>query len=360
MIDEAIRRRASDIHLQPKENQAEILFRIDGYLNVWKCTTSEQLKAMITRLKFIGDMDIGETRIPQDGAVYHTFFQDRLHLRLSTMPSVFGEKLVIRIFPLQQERLTLAHLGLTPRQYQLLQRMIRLPHGLLLITGPTGSGKTTTLYKILEALAEQKGKNICSLEDPVEMRMPALTQVQVNPQSGLTFAKGLRAMLRQDPDVIFVGEIRDEETAEIAVRAALTGHLVLSTLHTYNTVGAIVRLLEMGVKPYYLASALIGVVSQRLFRLLCSICQGKGCYGCFYTGYYGRRGVFEMLPVSQKIRTVIHNGGDEERLRQIVLELKIPSIAQQLIRYQAIGLTTAEECFTFLVADEYFHSTDPM
>ncbi|MDQ0337687.1 type II secretory ATPase GspE/PulE/Tfp pilus assembly ATPase PilB-like protein [Caldalkalibacillus uzonensis] len=357
MLDMAIRRRASDIHLQPQENQAQIKFRIDGRLIFWQNITLEQLKAMVTRLKFIADMDIGETRVPQDGALYHTFNQDRLQLRLSTMPTIYGEKLVIRIFPLQQERLALAHLGFTPQQYEHLKRLIQLPHGLFLITGPTGSGKTTTLYKILEVLAEQKDKNICSLEDPVEMRIPGLTQVQVNPHYGLTFAKGLRAMLRQDPDVIFVGEIRDEETAEIAVRAALTGHLVLSTLHTYDTVGAIVRLLEMGIKPYYVASALIGVISQRLFRLRCLTCYGQGCYQCFYTGYYGRRGVFEMLPILKEIRIVIHQGGEEERLRQAAAQLKIASLGQQLIRYQAIDLTTTEECWGSLLADQHFHGT---
>lgn len=304
-------------------------------------------------------MDIGETRLPQDGALEHAFARDIVQLRLATIPSVFGEKMVIRLYPLYKETLTLAQLGFTPRQLQELINMIKLPHGLLLITGPTGSGKTTTMYKILEELAQDRSKNICSLEDPVELRIPSLTQIQVNQKAGLTFASGLRAILRQDPDVIFVGEIRDEETAEITVRAALTGHLVLSTLHTFDAVGAIVRLLEMGIKPYYLASALIGVLSQRLYRLSCPLCQSKGCYACFYTGYRGRRGVFEILSIRPQLKTAIRENNSEGQLRQLVKEMKIPSIGSQLLRYHAIGLTTAEECIPHLLAEEYFGHPAP-
>jgi type II secretory ATPase GspE/PulE/Tfp pilus assembly ATPase PilB-like protein len=328
--------------------------RIDGGLTLWRKVTSEQLKAMITRLKFIANMDVGESRLPQDGSLELMYEQENIQLRLATIPSVYGEKMVIRLFPLSHNTLTLAQLGFTPKQLQELHRIINLPHGLFLITGPTGSGKTTTMYKILEELAKDSTRNICSLEDPVEMRMPALTQVQVNPRAGLSFASGLRALLRQDPDVIFVGEIRDEETAEIAVRAALTGHLVLSTLHTFDTVGAVVRLLEMGIKPYYLASCLIAVIAQRLFRLCCPFCRGKKCFACFYTGYLGRRGVFELLPVWPKLKKAIQEGSHEGKLQQVTREMKMATIGRQLLRYHAIGLTTLDECLPYLWAERYF------
>lgn len=359
MLDTAYKFRASDIHLKPQAKEGEIWLRVDGRLTLWRKIGLDEFKAMLMRLKFVANMDIGETRLPQDGALEHAFARDIVQLRLATIPSVFGEKMVIRLYPLYKETLTLAQLGFTPRQLQELINMIKLPHGLLLITGPTGSGKTTTMYKILEELAQDRSKNICSLEDPVELRIPSLTQIQVNQKAGLTFASGLRAILRQDPDVIFVGEIRDEETAEITVRAALTGHLVLSTLHTFDAVGAIVRLLEMGIKPYYLASALVGVLSQRLYRLSCPLCQSKGCYACFYTGYRGRRGVFEILSIRPQLKTAIRENNSEGQLRQLVKEMKIPSIGSQLLRYHAIGLTTAEECIPHLLAEEYFGHPAP-
>lgn len=350
----AYKLRASDIHLNPQAEGGEIWLRIDGRLTLWRKIKMEEFKAMLMRLKFVANMDIGETRLPQDGSLDHAFERDVVQLRLATIPSIYGEKMVIRLFPLYHETLTLAQLGFTPNQLTDLLNMIKLPHGLLLITGPTGSGKTTTMYKILEELARDKSKNICSLEDPVELRLPSLTQIQVNQKAGFSFAAGLRAILRQDPDVIFVGEIRDEETAEITVRAALTGHLVLSTLHTFDAVGAIVRLLEMGIKPYYLASALIGVLSQRLYRLSCPLCHSEGCYACFYTGYRGRRGVFEMVPIWPQLKKAIRENSSEGQLRHIVKELKVPSIGSQLLRYHAIGLTTAEECLPYLLAEEYF------
>lgn len=352
MLSVAINRRSSDIHIQPKEKNGEILFRIDGVLSEWTSSPNEQLLAVISKLKFIAHMDIGEKRFPQDGALNYSINNVSVHIRLSTFPTIFGEKLVVRLFPTQQEHLTLAHLGFTSRQFTYLQNMIQVPHGLLLVTGPTGSGKTTTLYKILEKLAEKKGKNIVSLEDPVEVRIPSLTQAQISPQQSFTFASGLRAILRQDPDIIFVGEIRDEETAEIAIRASLTGHFVLSTLHTPNAVGAIVRLIEMGIKPYYLASALTGVIAQRLFRLICPYCS-SGCYACFNTGYYGRRGVFEVLPILPRLKEEIRKGNNEEDLRRVVKELKIPSIANQLKRHASSLLTSEEECYSFLLAEEW-------
>ncbi len=342
MLNQAALRRASDIHLQPKDKRGEILFRVDGFLSEWMACSTDQLRAIISKLKYIAQMDIGEKRLPQDGSLEQTIRHQKLQLRLSTLPTIYGEKLVIRLFPQQQERLTLAQLGFSPAQFKLLQRMIQLPYGLFLVTGPTGSGKTTTMYKILEQLQEQKGRNICSLEDPVEIRLPALTQVQIRPEQGFTFAKGLRAILRQDPDIIFVGEIRDEETAEIAVRAALTGHLVLSTLHTPTPIGTIARLLEMGIKPYYLASALIGVMTQRLYRLSCPYCR-EGCYACFYTGYLGRSGVFEILPIRSELKTAIQKGADEGGLRQAVQSLRMSTLEDQMIRHVATGRTTDEE-----------------
>lgn len=353
MFSIAVARRASDIHLQPKEDHGLILFRIDGSLINWRTCTREQLMAIISKLKFIAHLDIGEKRYPQDGSLHHIINYRAVNIRLSTLPTIHGEKLVLRLFPAEQEQLTLAELGFTSKQLSRIEKMLQLQQGLLLVTGPTGAGKTTTIYKMLEKLAEQQGKNIVSLEDPVEMRLPNLTQTQVNPANSFTFATGLRAILRQDPDIIFVGEIRDEETANIAIRASLTGHFVLSTLHTSTSVGAIVRLLQMGVKPYYLASALTGVIAQRLFRLRCSYCE-EGCYECFYTGYKGRQGVFEVLPISESIREEIVKGGEESRLRAKLKEMKIPPLTHQMKRHVTTSLTTVEECATFFMAEEWF------
>lgn len=353
MLSTAVARRASDIHLQPKEDHGLILFRIDGSLIDWRTCTSEQLLAIISKLKFIAHLDIGEKRYPQDGSLHQLINQRPVNIRLSTLPTIYGEKLVLRLFPEEQEQLSLAKLGFTHKQLELVEKMLQLEQGLLLVTGPTGAGKTTTIYKVLEKLAEQQGKNIVSLEDPVEMRFSRLTQAQVNPANSFTFATGLRAILRQDPDIIFVGEIRDEETANIAIRAALTGHFVLSTLHTGTSVGAIVRLLQMGIKPYYLASALTGVIAQRLFRLRCSYCR-EGCYACFFTGYKGRLGVFEVLPINDAMRKEIVQGGEESRLRARLLEQKIPPLSHQMKRHLATQATTVEECTSFLLAEEWF------
>lgn len=352
MLSTAVTRRSSDIHIQPKEKMGEILFRIDGRLVEWRKCPNQQLLSIISKLKFISHMDIGEKRYPQDGSLNQKIKQVDIHIRLSTFPTIYGEKLVVRLFPTKEESLSFAHLGFTTKQLAIVEKMLQLSHGLLLVTGPTGSGKTTTLYKMLEKIAQQKGKNIISLEDPVEVRIPALTQAQVNPAHGFTFATGLRAILRQDPDVIFVGEIRDEETAEIAIRASLTGHFVLSSLHTSSGIRAIVRLLEMGIKPYYVASALSGVISQRLFRLRCPYCT-TGCYACFYTSYLGRRGIFEVIPISEPLKAEIAKGGQEHQLKKVLNKLAIPPLTHQIKRHVASQLTSAEECATFLLAEEW-------
>lgn len=347
MLEEATLRRASDIHLRPKEDSATIMFRVDGYLIEWFKLRSDTLQAAISRLKYISQMDIGEKRFPQDGSLMQIIRDQIIQLRLSTIPTIHGEKLVIRLFPQQQEHLSLTKLGFSSRQRQHVLRMIQSTHGLLLMTGPTGSGKTTTMYRLLEQLLHNTGLNICSLEDPVEMRIENMTQVQIQPQQGFTFARGLRAMLRQDPDVIFVGEIRDEETAEIAIRAALTGHFVLSTLHTADAVGAIARLLQMNIKPYYIASALKGVINQRLFRRVCPYCQ-DGCYACFFTGYLGRQGVYELLPIDTKLRNVIMQAADGQRLQEVANSLNEPTIYDMLMRHVATGLTSPKESLAFL------------
>lgn len=346
MLEAATLRRASDIHMQPKKEQGEILFRVDGYLLEWQSCSLEQLQAMLAQLKYLAQMDIGEKRLPQDGSLQQTIDKQPLQLRLSTLPTINGEKLVIRLFPQDKQNLTLEHLGFTSQQFQFLEPMIQQPHGLLLVTGPTGSGKTTTMYTMLDELLKKKGKNICSLEDPVEIQVPSMTQVQINPQQGFTFANGLRAILRQDPDIIFVGEIRDEETAEIAIRAALTGHLVLTTLHTPDVIGAVARLLEMNIKPYYLASALIGVLTQRLFRLRCSYCE-QGCYHCFYTGYFGRRAVFELLPIIPELKLEIRQGASEESLQLVAKQLNLAPMQHQMLQHVTTGLTTEKECLAF-------------
>lgn len=331
IIENAIRNDVSDIHIEPQKNKIIIRYRIDGKLRKQFEAPKEPLNSMVTRIKLLSGMDIAEKRIPQDGKIIINLDKRDIDLRVSILPSVNGENLVIRILDKRSFEFTKENLGLTKDDINLINKIISNPYGMFLVTGPTGSGKTSTLYSILKDLKTEEN-NVITLEDPVEYTMDGIVQVNVNNKAGLTFNSGLRAILRQDPDVIMVGEIRDEETATMAIRSAITGHNVLSTLHTNDAPSAIVRLMDMEVPSYLIASSLTGVIAQRLMRKLCNNCKKEyiannyekellgidenedlklykpvGCMKCSGTGYKGRIGIFEIMEINQNIRELIAN-----------------------------------------------------
>lgn len=342
LLQYAYDQRASDIHLEPRRDNSDVRFRIDGILHTVYQLPSVVMNAVISRLKVLGRMDLAEKRRPQDGRIKtKSSFGGEIELRFSTMPTVFGEKLVMRIFDPEVTVRSFEELGFSHHELKCWQEMISYPHGVILVTGPTGSGKTTTLYSTLKQLARPE-VNVCTVEDPIEMVEPRFNQMQVHQAIGLDFAGGLRTLLRQDPDIIMVGEIRDLETAEMAIQAALTGHLVFSTLHTNDASSAIVRLLDIGVPHYLIRATLIGVVAQRLVRTLCPACKAphevdedfwrsfvhpwkitqnariyapKGCLECRETGYLGRVAIYEMLMISPSIRLLIRPDTDMAQIR---------------------------------------------
>ncbi len=325
MIAQAVREGASDIHVEPEEEVVRIRYRVDGIMRDAMSPPKNLHAGVTSRIKIMADLDIAERRIPQDGRIRMRVGEHSIDIRLSTLPTVHGEKMVMRILDKQSVLLGLDDLGFEADTRMKFENLIRKPYGLLLVTGPTGSGKTTTLYAALHSI-NSRDKNIVTVEDPVEYQLKGINQVQVNLKVGVTFGGGLRAILRQDPDVIMIGEIRDRETATIAVQAALTGHLVLSTLHTNDAPSAIARLMDIGVEPFLISSSLTGVLAQRLVRKVCPNCQssynpdadllkvlglqgkklkfvnGTGCQECRGTGYLGRVGLFELLPMDEKIR----------------------------------------------------------
>ena len=330
LLGESLTRRASDIHIEPLEDQLRVRYRIDGTLVELTPLPLSRHAGLISRLKVMAGMDIAERRIPQDGQIKIAKGERRVDLRINTIPTAYGERMVIRLLDRSQGVRELGELGMPAKEEQHFREMIARPNGLILVTGPTGSGKSTTLMATLSTL-NRPGVNILTIEDPVEYNVKGIGQVQVNPKAGLTFAAGLRAFLRQDPDIMMVGEVRDSETADIAIRAALTGHLVFSTLHTNQAAGAVSRLIDMGTEPFLLASSLLGVVAQRLVRVLCSRCKepytvpedsplrflpgipagpltlyrAKGCGFCDQIGYKGRAAIFEVLPANARIRELI-------------------------------------------------------
>jgi type II secretory ATPase GspE/PulE/Tfp pilus assembly ATPase PilB-like protein len=324
---------ASDIHVEPSETEVAVRYRIDGVLQTVITPPKAQYAAIASRLKLLAGMNIAERRLPQDGRIDLTIGSSQLDVRVSTVPSMHGESIVLRLLQKDVTVFDLDKVGLSPDIREELERMFLMPHGMILVVGPTGSGKTTTLYCIMRVLNSDTRK-IITIEEPVEYQLSGLTQIQVRSQIGLTFANGLRSIVRQDPDVILVGEIRDTETAEIAIHAALTGHLVLSTLHTNDAAGAVSRLLEMGVEGFLISSALLGVVSQRLVRRICPECGGSGrvgasssadrveeggkrCRNCLGNGYRGRVGIFEMLLVNEEIRRAINEHRDSNEIAAI-------------------------------------------
>lgn len=353
LFTQAARDGASDIHLEAFETHSVVRYRVDGTLRDIVSPRRALHNALVSRIKIMASLDIAEKRLPQDGRIALRVGGRPIDVRVSTLPTGHGERAVLRLLDKQAGRLELERLGMAPDVLARLDRLIHQPHGIVLVTGPTGSGKSTTLYAALGRL-DASTTNILTVEDPIEYDLPGIGQTQVNPRIDLTFAAALRAILRQDPDVIMIGEIRDLETAQIAVQASLTGHLVLATLHTNDAISAITRLGDMGVEPFLLASTLQGVLAQRLIRKLCPRCKTRhpdgtaswtsgGCVDCGHTGYSGRTGVHELFMVDDAARSMIHAGSDEQGLRQAAERNGMSSLREDGRRWIAQGITTDEE-----------------
>ncbi|WP_457679003.1 type IV-A pilus assembly ATPase PilB [Thermovibrio sp.] len=369
LIIEALKKGASDVHIEPFEKELRIRYRVDGILHEVAKYQPDIKDAVVARIKVLSGLDIAEKRLPQDGRMKAKYQGREIDFRVSTVPTVYGEKVVLRILDKGALKLDLSELGLEEREYNLLEKAIFSPYGMVLVTGPTGSGKTTTLYSSLLTVNKPE-VNIMTVEDPVEYNLYGINQVQVNPEIGLTFARSLRAFLRQDPDIIMVGEIRDTETAEIAVEAALTGHLVLSTLHTNDAPSTVNRLVEMGIEPFLVASSVILVVAQRLARRICPYCKesysyppevllevgfkpeeikglktfkGKGCEKCDYTGYKGRVALYEVMEVNPEIRDAIVKGKNADEIRKIAKEHGMRTLREVGRIKISKGITTPEE-----------------
>ena len=314
LLTQAARDGASDIHIEPYERHSSVRFRVDGSLREVVQPNRALHAALISRLKIMADLDISEKRLPQDGRISLRLGTRAIDVRVSTLPSAHGERAVLRLLDKSESKISLEAVGMQGDTLHRFTDLIAQPHGIVLVTGPTGSGKTTTLYAALSRLDATRN-NIMTVEDPIEYELPGVGQTQVNSKIDLTFAKALRAILRQDPDIIMIGEIRDFETAQIAIQASLTGHLVLATLHTNDAASAVTRLTDMGVEPFLLSSSLLGVLAQRLVRKICTQCAGKGCDACGQTGYAGRTGVFELLVTTDAIRAQIHNQAPDADIR---------------------------------------------
>lgn len=369
ILQQAVRDKASDIHLEPTEDDLQVRFRIDGILRNVMTVPKRLRNDVNSRIKIMSNLDITERRRPQDGRIQAVIDGVEVDMRISTLPTIHGEKIVARVLNKSTGILSIEQFGFSQQNTEEILRVLRLNQGLILVTGPTGSGKTTTLYGFLQHLNTVE-KNIITVEDPVEYQLPGINQVQINHKVGLTFASGLRSVLRQDPDIIMVGEIRDQETAEIAIRSALTGHLVLSTLHTNNTVATIARLLDMDIDPYLISSTLVAVISQRLVRKICNDCkeqveltdpllirfiksygieppefvyQGRGCPACQDSGYRGRVAVEEMLILNKELKQAIDNRAHESLLRDIALKSGMVLLQVSAIKKLIAGITTGSE-----------------
>ncbi|MGA1273556.1 MAG: GspE/PulE family protein [Burkholderiaceae bacterium] len=346
ILNEAASRRASDIHLEPYELGSVVRFRVDGLLRDVAHPPRALHAALISRIKVMAQLDIAEKRLPQDGRMTVKSPAGLIDLRISTLPTGFGERAVLRLLAKGKGPLSLKEVGMSPETLQRFRGLVNRPFGILLVTGPTGSGKTTTLYAALSEL-DAKTRNVMTVEDPIEYDMPGIAQTQVHPKIGLSFAQSLRSILRQDPDVILIGEIRDLETAQIAIQASLTGHLVLATLHTNDSSSAVSRLLDMGVEPFLLSSSLVGVLAQRLVRRRCPECMPKslmGCDNCSQSGYRGRVGIFELLHVDDTIRLAIKQRGDASEIRQLAMRMYgfLP-LQDDGLRLVSSGVTTEQE-----------------
>ena len=342
LLTQAARDGASDIHIEPYERHSAVRFRVDGALREVVQPNRALHAALISRLKIMAELDISEKRLPQDGRISLRIGTRAVDVRVSTLPSAHGERAVLRLLDKSESKLSLPSVGMQGEVLQQFEKLISQPHGIVLVTGPTGSGKTTTLYAALGKL-DAAQTNIMTVEDPIEYELSGVGQTQVNAKIDLTFAKALRAILRQDPDVIMIGEIRDFETAQIAIQASLTGHLVLAMLHTNDAASAVNRLIDMGVEPFLLSSSLLGVLAQRLVRKLCTHCDGAGCTTCNQTGYQGRTGVFELLTSNEEIRAQIHNRASEADIRTKALAAGMTLMRDDGERLISQGITSREE-----------------
>ncbi|MDF2943226.1 MAG: hypothetical protein K0S01_2084 [Herbinix sp.] len=375
IIEQAVRQRASDIHIESLETKIRVRYRIDGVLQNVGSYQINLLSAIITRIKIIGSMDISEKRKPQDGRITVQVDRQEYDIRVSVLPTVFGEKVVMRLTSKQNLTRDKRQLGFSEDELHKFNRIFSNPNGIILVTGPTGSGKSTTLYTALSEL-NSEDVNIITVEDPVEANIDGINQVQVNPKADLTFASALRSILRQDPDIIMIGEIRDEETARIAVTASITGHLVVSTLHTNSSAASISRLTDMGIEPYLIADSVVGVIAQRLARKLCtcktnrmlteqekkilgldcdrevSISEPRGCAMCSETGYRGRIGVYEIMPISSRIRNIIAMKGNTEDIQKTAIKDGLLTLKEAMLRHVLGGITSLEEMKRIVYSNE--------
>ncbi|WP_102401022.1 GspE/PulE family protein [Haloimpatiens massiliensis] len=367
VINNAVKMKASDIHIEPFEEYVRVRYRVDGVLHEVFKYNRDIFNAFITRIKILADLNIAEKRVPQDGRILTTVEDKPIDLRVSTLPTVYGEKAVLRILDRSNFLIHKEQLGMRLEDIEKVGKMIKSPYGIILVTGPTGSGKSTTLYTLLNEI-NSSGKNIITVEDPVEYMLEGVNQVNVNPKVGLTFASSLRSILRQDPDIVMIGEIRDKETAEISIRASITGHLMLSTIHTNDAPSSVIRLIDMGIEPYMVASSLSGVISQRLVRKICPHCKqkykantlekniigvkeqenlqlfrGTGCTYCNGSGYMGRVGVYEIMEITKEHREYMVKSIDVEGLREISIEKGMKTLKSSCKELVLQGVTTVDE-----------------
>jgi general secretion pathway protein E len=342
LLSQAVSEGASDVHVEAFESYSVVRYRIDGVLRDIVRPRRALHAALVSRIKIMANLDIAEKRLPQDGRIMLRLGGRPIDVRVSTLPTGHGERVVLRLLDKERGKLEPESLGMSRETLAALERLVRQPHGIVLVTGPTGSGKTTTLYAMLSRL-DAGTTNIMTVEDPIEYDLAGIGQTQVNAKIDMTFARALRAILRQDPDVIMIGEIRDRETAQIAVQASLTGHLVLATLHTNDSVSAITRLLDMAIEPFLLSSSILGILAQRLVRKLCPDCQGAGCPKCLQSGYLGRTGIYELLEVDAPLRAAIHAREGEARLAELARAHGFRSLAEDGSRWVQAGVTSAEE-----------------
>ncbi|MEE9401790.1 MAG: type II secretion system ATPase GspE [Desulfobacteria bacterium] len=371
MLSQAVKARASDIHVEPYQDKLKVRYRVDGILYDKLAPPKRIQSTLVSRIKVMAKLNIAEKRLPQDGRMEIRIADKNVDIRVSTIPTAFGERVVLRLLDKSTVLLELSDLGLPEERLKLVDRLIRTPHGIILVTGPTGSGKTTTLYAALNTI-NNPDINIITIEDPVEYQIEGIGQIQVNPKIGLNFANGLRSIVRQDPDVILVGEIRDMETAEISIQSALTGHLVFSTLHTNDAASAVTRLIDMGIEPFLVSSSVMAILAQRLVRVVCDDCKeayapheeslesiditpemaagrkiyrGKGCPSCLNTGYRGRTGIFELMILDDSIKNLILKTSDANAIKRQAVEQGMLSLRQDGAQKVLDGITTIEEVF---------------